>query len=259
MYDLTLKPSYWASVSGGKDSLFMLKLILSNPDKYPLDGVVHFELEIDYPFISNVIDYMESECKKANIPFLRIKPRVSWFELYEKYGFPSRSARWCNSLYKLDSSRQLESLLNSKGLYCVHYIGFCADEVKRFKKQKKDHITEIYPLAEFNIKESYILEWARSVDLFNNYYKFLDRCGCMFCPMLSRKELAYILLYYPDKYELLIKYMSDTEKVVSLKTGKPFAIMNGNSKYNAQYIDNIVRSKYYNSLLFDICQLSFFD
>lgn len=48
---LVLRPSYWASVSGGKDSLYMLKYILTNIDKYPLDGVIHFELEIDYPFI----------------------------------------------------------------------------------------------------------------------------------------------------------------------------------------------------------------
>ena len=48
---LVLRPSYWASVSGGKDSLYMLKYILTNIDKYPLDGVIHFELEIDYPFM----------------------------------------------------------------------------------------------------------------------------------------------------------------------------------------------------------------
>ena len=63
MNNIQLKPSYWASVSGGKDSLMMLQLILANPDKYPLDGVVHFELEIDYPFVKEVIDYMEYACK----------------------------------------------------------------------------------------------------------------------------------------------------------------------------------------------------
>ena len=53
----------------------MLNYILHNLDRYPLDGVVHFELEIDYPFIHNVIDYMETECKRAGIQFVRIKPR----------------------------------------------------------------------------------------------------------------------------------------------------------------------------------------
>lgn len=75
---IALRPSYWASVSGGKDSLYMLNLILHNLDRYPLDGVVHFELEIDYPFIHDVIDYMEEECKKHGIRFVRIKPRKTW-------------------------------------------------------------------------------------------------------------------------------------------------------------------------------------
>ena len=47
--EIALRPSYWASVSGGKDSLYMLNYILHNLDRYPLDGVVHFELEVDYP------------------------------------------------------------------------------------------------------------------------------------------------------------------------------------------------------------------
>lgn len=79
--EIVLKPSHWASVSGGKDSLYMLNLILHNLDKYPLDGVVHFELEIDFPFIKNVIDYMEDECKKYGITFIRIKPRTTWKEV----------------------------------------------------------------------------------------------------------------------------------------------------------------------------------
>ena len=103
--ELALRPSYWASVSGGKDSLFMLNLILHNLDKYPLDGVVHFELEIDYPFIKNVIDYMQSECERFGIRFVRLKPPKTWNELYEKYGFPSRMTRWCNGEYKIKAKK----------------------------------------------------------------------------------------------------------------------------------------------------------
>lgn len=132
--NIALRPSYWASVSGGKDSLYMLNLILHNLDKYPLDGVFHFELEIDYPFIHEVIDYMESECKRFGIPFLRIKPRKSWGELYERWGYPTRTIRWCNEHYKLDCKKQHDKWLASQGYYTVSYIGFCADEEKRFKR-----------------------------------------------------------------------------------------------------------------------------
>ena len=117
---LALRPSYWASVSGGKDSLYMLNLILHNLDRYPLDGVVHFELEIDFPFIHDVIDYMESECKRFGIPFYRIKPRVTWMDLFAKNGFPTRKVRWCNDHYKLDSLHQLKAFLLTKGCYVVN-------------------------------------------------------------------------------------------------------------------------------------------
>lgn len=241
---MQLRPSYWASVSGGKDSLYMLKLILSNRDKYPLDGVVHFELEIDFPFIKNVIDYMESECKKYGIRFLRIKPRISWYDLYNKYGFPIRTARWCNDKYKLDSLKQLKEWLKSQGQYVISYIGYCADEKTRFEKRKDGAITEIYPLVDYDIHETTILEWAKNVPIFNDYYKYNNRCGCMFCPLASRINLAYIAHYYPDKFTELIELMKRTEKVRESELGKPFAIMDSGGKYNAEYIKNNIYTKW---------------
>ena len=69
-YDLKLRPIHDACVSGGKDSLYMLNLILHNLDKYPLDMVVHYQLEIDYPFVEDVITYMEKECLTHDIKFV---------------------------------------------------------------------------------------------------------------------------------------------------------------------------------------------
>lgn len=241
MNEIVLKPSYWASVSGGKDSLFMLNLILHNRDKYPLDGVVHFELEIDYPFIKNVIDYMESECKKYGITFVRIKPRTTWKELYNKYGFPTRFARWCNSSYKLDAKRQCEEFLKSQGCYLVSYIGYCADEVKRFENRAGNK--EIYPLVDFNINEATILEWAKTVPIFNNYYLFNRRCGCMYCPMISMTDMAYMLKFYPEHYETLIQLAKETEEKRESELGRPFSVFD-RPKYNASYKDKRVREIY---------------
>ena len=241
-YNIELRPSYWASVSGGKDSLLMLKLILENLDKYPLDGVVHFELEIDYPFIKNVIDYMESQCKKYGIKFIRIKPSKSWYELYKKYGMPTRKARWCNNKYKLDALKQLKKYVLQQGAYVVSYIGYCVDEITRYEKRGKKN--EIYPLVDFNISEDYVLEWAKGVELFNNYYKTQRRCGCMFCPMSSRINLAYLLKYYPEKYNELIKLSKYTEEIRQKELNKKFSVWSSNPKYNTDYVDNNVRTKW---------------
>lgn len=242
--EIALRPSYWASVSGGKDSLYMLNLILHNLDRYPLDGVVHFELEIDYPFIHDVIDYMESECQRFDIRFVRIKPRKCWEDLYKLYGFPTRKARWCNNKYKLDAKRQLSDWLNSIGYYVVHYIGYCADEERRFDKRLSDKKLEIYPLAENGINEDVILEWAKTQPVFNNYYKTNKRCGCMYCPMTSYINFAYLLKYYPENFEFMISRMRETEKLREAELGRPFSVISSNPKYNADYLEHIIKTKW---------------
>ena len=241
---LTLRPSYWASVSGGKDSLFMLKLILENLDHYPLDGVVHFELEIDYPFIHDVIDYMESECKRFGIPFMRIKPRKTWMELYQTYGFPTRKARWCNDKYKLDSLKQLEEFMLTKGCYVVSYIGYCADETDRIDTKINQRTKNIYPLAENGICEQFILEWAKTQPIYNDYYKFNERCGCMWCPMAKMGNNAYLLHYYPEEYKKMIELAKSTEEIRSTNLGRAFSVWQSNPKYNTEYRDKRIKEYY---------------
>lgn len=248
MNEIALRPSYWASVSGGKDSLYMLNLILHNLDEYPLDGVCHFELEIDYPFIHDVIDYMEDECKRFGIPFMRFKPRKTWEELYEKYGFPTRVARWCNSIYKLDCAKQMEEWLNSLGYYTVSYIGYCADEEKRFSKRALLKRTERYPLVEGGVLESSILEWAKTQPIFNHFYETNKRCGCMYCPMSSYLNYAYLYKYYPDNFHYMIEKMRETEAMREKEIGRPFSVISSNPKYNADYLDNIIKTKWIKKL-----------
>ena len=246
--DIALRPSYWCSVSGGKDSLFMLNLILHNLDKYPLDGVVHFELEIDYPFIKNIINYMQSECERFGIRFVRIKPTKSWNELYEMYGFPTRTVRWCNSKYKLTAEKQLQEFMRKQGYYVVFYIGYCADEEKRFAKRIDLQKVERYPLVEEGIKEETILAWAKTQPIFNHYYETQKRCGCMYCPMSSFINFAYLYKYYPENFAFMINKMRKTEIILEKKLGRPFSCISSNPKYNSYYLEKIIKLKWVKKL-----------
>lgn len=248
MNSIALRPSYWAAVSGGKDSLFMLNTILHNLDKYPLDGVVHFELEIDYPFIYEVIDYMERECASFGIPFVRLKPRKSWEELYNKYGFPTRAVRWCNDSYKLDCKRQLDEWLKSRGFYTIIYIGYCVDEEKRYSKRMSLNRVERYPLVEEGIREDFILEWAKKQPIFKHFYEVNRRCGCMFCPMSSMIERAYLCKFYPNEFRYMIEKMRESEHRMTLKYGRPISVISSNAKYNATYLENIIKTKWLKKL-----------
>lgn len=219
-YDVRLRPVHYASVSGGKDSLYMLGLILSMPEKYPLDMVVNFDLEIDWDMAHKVVDMMEERCKAAGIRFVRIRPRKTWEELYKRYGFPTGLARWCNSDYKLDCKKQLNKWIKSQNCRPVAYIGLCADETRRFKYDVGSdwHMQDVcYPLAEEGIEETTILEWARKQPVFEGYYDVLDRMGCMACPMATMKEWAYLLWKRPDVYEDAIRRIRETEDFVAAK------------------------------------------
>lgn len=226
----------------------MLNYILHNLDRYPLDGVVHFELEIDYPFIHEVIDYMESECKRFGIRFVRLKPRKSWEELYDERGFPTRIIRWCNDRYKLDAKRQLREWLNEAGFYAVHYIGYCADEERRFNKRVSAKKLEIYPLVENGITEDVIWEWAKTQPIFNHFYKTNKRCGCMYCPMSSYLSFAYLYKYYPDNFKYMTEKMRETERLMERKLGRPHSVTSSNPKYNADYLENIIKTKWLKKL-----------
>ena len=239
----TIEPvkTYWASVSGGKDSLLMLQMVLNRPEQYPLNGVVHFELEIDYPFITAIIDDLERECLKRGLKFYRIKPRTSWEELYKQYGYPTRKARWCNSHYKLDSQRQFEQWQKDLNTVPYFYIGYCYDEEKRYSKRNKN---EIYPLVDLKITENSILKWAQKQPKFNNYYKSNRRCGCMMCPLSSYIDFAYCFKYYPEFYQKQLARMKETESRLSEELGRKFSIISGHTEYDSEYLDYIVRTKW---------------
>ena len=276
-YDVTLRPVYYASVSGGDDSFFMLNLILNNPDKYPLDMVVNFDLEIDWPWSKRVIDFMEERCKKAGIKFVRIKPRTTWRKLYEKYGFPNAHARWCNSEYKLDCKKQLNDWILQQNCRPVAYIGLCADETQRFQ-YSIGNIEEgqdvIYPLAEEGYCESFINEWAKTQPIFDveipatkisfergmagktlNYYQYFDRQGCMLCPFLSMKEMAFLLLTSPYDFEYLFQCIKDTEKMIYEEKGKVWKFKD----VGADEIERRIRTKWVSNLEMEAKQFTIFD
>lgn len=215
MNEIELRKKFVASVSGGKDSLYMLYVILKNLNKYPLDYVVNFELENEFQISKNVVNEIKRICELYKIPFMSFKPRKSFNELYSKYGYPLRVARWCNNLYKMDCQKQLNEFLRGFGCRPVMYVGFCYDEPKRFKYElgKIDESNKfIYPLAEEHILESEILKWAKDTEIFNDYYKYNRRMGCFMCPNSSRIEIAYCKEYYKTDYEKYIKMIEETEK-----------------------------------------------
>lgn len=239
--ELSLRPIHYASLSGGKDSLYMLGVILANQNKYPLDLVVNFELEIEWDVSKRVVNSIEERCKSLGIPFMKIKPRKTWQELYEKYGFPNGVSRWCNKSYKLDCKTQLNQWIKSQNCRPLAYIGLCADEKKRFKYDIGDWKDQdvCYPLAEEGINESEVLKWARQQPIFEGYYDSLDRMGCKACPLASNIEWAYLLQKESKAYETAIRQIEETERMVAAK-GRTYTF----KKMTAKQFDKLIKTKW---------------
>ena len=240
-YNIALRPIHYACVSGGKDSLYMFRLLCDNQDKYPLDMVVHYDLEIDYPFVKNVVDYIEKCCKALGIKFVRVKPEQSYWDLLSTYGVAKRQYRWCNSLYKMSCVKQIEKWIKEQNCRPVAYIGLCADEQNRFKYTVGNIVDGqdvVYPLAEEGVLESDILEWAKDVDIFDSWYSYFNRQGCMYCPNATYRELAYMYICYNYQFEwFMTQCINDEERTKS-------GVFQSNPKYNSKYVYTRVREHY---------------
>lgn len=161
------------------------------------------------------------------------------------YGYPMRQRRWCNDQYKLNCKKQFTKYLNEHGLRPIWYIGFCADEAKRFKVSLFDsEANSRYPLAEQGINEELILEWAKNQPIFNDYYKYNRRCGCMGCPLSSYLNTAYDAIYYPENFNSYMKCAELTEERIYKETGNRISVWQGNSKYDTKYRRRMIEEKY---------------
>lgn len=117
------------------------------------------------------------------------------------------------------------------------------------KNVKNKNVTEIYPLVDNNICEDYIYEWAKNEPMYNNYYVYNYRCGCMGCPLSSKMEWAYLKIFYPKEYEYFINKIRETEQKYSIKFQRDFTPLCSNPKYNADYLDNVLDKKYIPKIL----------
>lgn len=190
---LPSKPFYSVNISGGKDSLFMFsELILKN--KMPFHQVVTAELEIENPIETRVKKFVEDRCNEYGIPFIRVKPNYSYQHQYDYFGkLPNSNFMWCQKYYKQYALKDVDKAVYKRGFTNVHYIGFCADEERRFYRIGLNNGTVIYPIADAGICEDYILDWARHCELFDGWYEKFDRLGCTMCPYGKADEIEWLL------------------------------------------------------------------
>ena len=180
LYDNPDKPVQ-VSYSGGKDSDVILQLVKESGINY---RAMYKNTTIDPPGTIKHVEEMGVEI---------IRPKLTFFQLVAKRGYPNRRRRYCCQELKeykiLDKVvlgvRKAESSKRSK-MYqeptaCYYY-------------RKKDYAELIYPILEWTNEDVEEFIKARGIKCAPIYYdeegKFHveRRLGCMGCPIASRKH-----------------------------------------------------------------------
>ena len=66
--------------------------------------------------------------------------------------------------------------------------------------------------------------------------------------MARKLNFAYLYKYYPERFSYMITKMRETEQLREKELGRPFSITASNPKYNADYLENIIKTKWLKKL-----------
>lgn len=203
--------AYVASLSCGKDSLAMVLMLIELG--YPLTHVIFYDTGMEYDAIyvnlqkiTPIIEAYGAKIVvlKSKTDFLTdmlLKP-INAGKENEHYGYD-----WCGGRCRWktkDKTSTINQYLKSLNCEYVQYIGIAADEELRIKEENN----KIYPLNEWNMKETDCLEYCREngwnwkegeYDL----YDLLDRVSCWCCANKNLKELRNMYHYLPKYWGYL--------------------------------------------------------
>lgn len=218
---------YILSLSGGKDSLAMLLLVIEK--KLPLDRVVFYDTGVEFQAIYNIIDQVKPLIEEYGAhldilhpkrPFLldMLAKPVASKSGEERYGFD-----WCGGVCRWQTGCKVSEInryLSQFDEY-TQYVGIACDEPKRIRYENH----KVYPLVEYQMTESDCLAYCRSkgfhwkegdIDL----YDILDRVSCWCCANKNTKELRNMYHFLPEYWGYLKGLQSRIDRPFKSSTGK---------------------------------------
>ena len=219
---------YIASLSYGKDSMYMLEVI--HEHGLPLDKIVTVDvwatptIPAELPPVVEFKKYADEQIKKRYgfvVEHLRAKRSFEeQFYTVKKcgkrkgsiYGFPFQKLAWCNDRLKTSVLKQF------KAKRYKQYIGYAIDEKQPKRQQKiKQYLNgkifenQYYPLVDFEITEQQAYCWCQQNGLLSPTYKNGNlRGGCWFCQNQRESELRNLRKQYPEYWNILLKWDKDS-------------------------------------------------
>lgn len=214
---------YSLSWSGGKDST--ASIILAHEHNEPIDEIVFCEVMFDIKngisgenprhikFVKEVArPVFESWGYKVVILradrdyldfFHRVieKPKKHIEHKGKKFGFPTYGMCGVKRDLKM---KPIELHYKEIQEQVTHYIGICADEIKRLESLHKNS-NQISLLEKYNYTEEMAKRKCEEYGLLSPCYELSKRGGCWFCPNAKFKEHREIKRLYPGAWKKFVE------------------------------------------------------
>ncbi|MCM1524815.1 MAG: phosphoadenosine phosphosulfate reductase family protein [Ruminococcus sp.] len=218
------------SLSGGKDSTAMLLGMIER--KMPIDIMLFCDTGLEFPDMYAHLDRLNTDIKaKIGTEITTVRPEHP-FEYYFKdipvkrdenstvvqrygsqpkgFGWAGAKMRWCTSRLK-NHPRERFIRLYSEQYQIIHYIGIAADEFHRMKRTCNKGIDKILPLVDWGMTEQDCLQYCYDNGYdWNGLYKKFKRVSCWCCPLQPLSELRVLYRDFPELWEQLRKWDSQT-------------------------------------------------
>jgi len=257
------KKETWASISGGKDSTYMLKWIIDNQIQingfvcallrnYEEPDMVKHIFRLKELTEMNGYQFIILENKNDIEPFMGEVITQKGANSYGKTrGFPMMvSPCWISRDWKIkliDRFAKQREVISGQSI--IQMIGYTIDEPsskrqQRIKEYLAGNLTENikYPLVDMNIKESDCLNTIVESGLYCQTHLDYPRSGCWFCHKAPLKSRLKAICKYPEKRLNDIRnftkisgkdiYIDITLEEIEAHVSKNIGEINSNEAYN---------------------------
>lgn len=215
--------------SGGRDSLVALHLAwrIRKALNIHLEAV-HVDTTVSTP---GNIDYVKTVCDKLGINLVLVRPKESFFELVERWGFPTATRRWCCYHLKIEPLKRYFMTCIQKGCRGLIVDGIRADESPRRRNFPRFGIHKHFKLPCYHP----IFDWTKHDVIYyieqhslpdNPLYQILPRATECWCTALKTpKQFMLLKKYWPELFKKFV------EAEAKLKTGGSALFRNGKRIY----------------------------
>lgn len=241
----TVKREYrYALISGGKDSVSMMEIIMQNPEEYPCDAAVFIDTQCEFPIMyRNAIRCLErfeawgKETGKE-VEVMILYPKLGFWDIFESgYGRGTGTSRnasistnrmFCRRILRTDVVANFHKILNDKGYNrIIQYVGRTASDGKGTtdfartwtkNAQKSPMMIDMrYPLIECgsDTTQNLIISARAGYD-YEGFYNDFEHGFCFACPQTSIKHWRTLWAKYPSIWEFMKKKFSLFPHIIAL-------------------------------------------